>query len=320
MKILISGLGSIGRRHANNCQSLGCSELIGVDPDCERRKRFEQETNGSTYINWDDAVASGGDLAIITSPNRFHVDQALLAANAGLHLFVEKPLGISRDGVNELIAIIQKKELFAHVGSNWKFHPAFQRMKTLLDARQVGKVTCVQVLAGQWLPDWHPWEDYRKGYSARADLGGGIVFDSHELDCLTWLLGDVESITGFTSNTGILDITTEDIACACIRFKNGALASISMDYLQRSYRRQYHISGDRGTMEWDIQTGRLSVYDAISDTTTTEDVNQQDLNEMYVRQLRHIFLGISQKVDPITPVSQASEVLELQLRLKEGCG
>jgi predicted dehydrogenase len=315
MKILIIGLGSIGLRHARNFAALGAEIAHGVDPSPERRERFERETGGRGFATLDEALAQKPDLAVVASPSRMHIAQALACARAGCHLFIEKPLGTSLEGIDTLIAEIGARKLFAHVGSNFKFHPAMQTMHRLLQEGALGTLTAAQVLAGQWLPSWHPWEDYRQGYSARAELGGGIVLDTHEFDYLLWLLGPVTRVEGFCSRSGTLEIDTEDVACACFQFESGVLATVQVDYIQRDYRRRYHVSGDAGTMEWDFSAGTLTVYRASDGARDVIDV-KEDLNEMYVRQSRHVLESIASGGAPATPVAHASRVLDIQLRIR----
>ena len=317
MQILIVGLGSIGRRHARNFKSLGITNIIGFDPSEERRNQFKHETELEVSNDFDVAIQGQPDLTVIASPSRFHLGQALLAAKAGSHLFIEKPLAVSLDGIDELEKVINNKNLFVHVGSNWKFHPAFLTMKRILDENQLGQVTGAQIIGGQWLPDWHPWEDYRNMYSSQQVLGGGVVFDSHEFDYLTWLLGPVKDVQGMTSKTGVLDIDTEDVAVACLRLANNVLATIHIDYIQREYRRRLHVSGSLGTMEWDFSTGKIVLYKAEDKSHDILSVHLDDLNEMYIEQARHILRGVTEGIEPVTPLSSASDVLKILLKLKE---
>ncbi|MDG2240298.1 MAG: Gfo/Idh/MocA family oxidoreductase [Longimicrobiales bacterium] len=316
MKAIIAGLGSIGMRHARNLRSLGVQDLIGFDPTAERRSRFVEEFGTTAVSGFAEGLKSAPDLAVIASPNRFHVEQAMLCAEAGCHLFVEKPLGTTLKGIDGLKRVVSEKGLFAHVGSNFKFHPALLKMQELIQSGALGRITGAQILAGQWLPGWHPWEDYRKVYSARSDLGGGIVFDTHEFDYLTWLLGPAEQISGFTTNSGALEIDTEDVAAACLVFSSGVIATIQVDYIQRAYRRRYHISGDSGTIEWDFAKGLLDFYSIESDETVTFDVSEE-VNEMYLRQMEHVLEGTRTDIAPMTSLDQAAHVLDLQIRLRK---
>ncbi len=315
MRVLISGLGSIGTRHAKNLFALGVTDLVGFDPDKGRRDQFSEEHQAETYESFEEALSACPDLAVIASPNRFHVDQALLAVEIGCHLFIEKPLGDRLDGVDRLIEKVQDKQVFAHMGSNWKFHPAFQKMKDLLSVRAIGTVTGAQILSGQWLPDWHPWEDYREGYSARSDLGGGVVLDSHEFDYITWLLGPIDEIKGYSVRSPVLETETFNVACACLKMKSGALVTIHMDYVQRESRRRYHLSGDEGTIEWDLQSDRVSLYRAGSHDTEYFETPLGNVNDMYLEQTRHVLNGLSSSEPPVTSLLHARETLSAQLVL-----
>ena len=316
MRVVVLGLGSIGMRHARNLSSLGVRDLIGMDPTPERRSRFESELGSRTVESLEAALAAAPNLAIVASPNVFHLPQALACARAGVALLIEKPLGTDHAEVAGLLTETEERGLFVHVGSNWKFHPAFTTMKALLDEGRIGRVVGAQVLAGQWLPDWHPWEDFRHGYSARRDLGGGVVFDSHELDYLTWLLGPAKALVGFASRSGALEIETEDVAGACLRFPGGAVATLQLDYIQREPRRRYHFTGTEGTIEWDLQAASVHLYKATDRLTHTIECRMDDLNEMYVAQTRHVLDGVRTGCTPMTPLAQAAQVLELQLALR----
>ncbi len=69
-------------------------------------------------------------------------------------------------------------------------HPGLQKIEEWINQDKLGKIYSVQVDLGEYLPDWHPWEDYRQSYAARADQGGGVVLTLiHELDYLHWLFG-----------------------------------------------------------------------------------------------------------------------------------
>jgi predicted dehydrogenase len=315
LKILIAGLGSIGMRHARNFQVLGASVELGVDPSEERRARFVREIGGEAFASLEEGLTRSPTLVVVASPSRFHVQQATLCVLAGCDLLIEKPIGTSDSGVAALKAAIAASKRFVHVGSNFKFHSAFREMRRLLDENSLGQVTGAQVLAGQWLPDWHPWEDYRLGYSAQEKLGGGIVFDTHEFDYLMWLLGPIDRIEGFSTSSGCLEIETEDVACACMRFASGVLATLQVDYIQRDYRRRYHISGDGGTMEWDYTTGRIDIFRAGSGERQVLDV-REDINTMYLRQAQHVLDGVTSRIDPVTPVEHAQRVLELQSKIR----
>lgn len=320
MRVGIAGLGSIGMRHARNLKTLGVTDIVGFDPDHDRRTAFASSIGGTARTDWAETLDDGLDLAVIASPNAFHLPQAIAAAKKDVHLFIEKPLGLDAEEAGELSRIVAASGLFAHAGSNWKFHPAFKRMKRLLDQGAIGRPTGIQVVAGQWLPDWHPWEDFRKSYSARKDLGGGAVNDTHELDYMSWLLGPVTGIIGMTAHSGALPIETEDVAVCSMRFANGALGSLLTDYIQRCRRRRYHISGDRGTIEWDFQTGLVQLFQPGDEPGAIYDETVFDLNQMYLDQMHHVLDAVKSedrsKGEPVTSIDTMISIMQLQLQWK----
>ena len=135
-----------------------------------------------------------GRQVVITTPTASHLSLALEAAEHGCHLFIEKPLAHAWQGVDRLVDLVEHGRLVTLVGCNLRFHPGLRAVKNLLAEKAVGRVIAVRAEVGQYLPDWHPEEDYRKNYSARRALGGGIVLDAiHEIDYVRWLLGEVRS-------------------------------------------------------------------------------------------------------------------------------
>ena len=158
-----------------------------------------------------------------------------------------------------MLELARSKNLVTLVGCNLRFHPGLVAVKRLLEQGVAGRIVAIRAEVGQYLPDWHPGEDYRQGYSARLDLGGGIILDAvHEIDYVRWLLGPVRSVACFAGKLSHLEVETEDTAALLFRFSNGTIGEVHLDYVQRAYSRTCHIIGDEGTIRWDYSTGRRS--------------------------------------------------------------
>lgn len=312
MKVAIFGLGSIGRRHAKCFKIAGASEVIGMDPATDRRTQFQEEFGFKSYENEAIAFEQKPNLIIIASPNRFHIEQGLECLKNNVPMMMEKPIGTRLEQIEDFANKIVSQSLFFHMGSNWKFHPAFLKMSEIIESGDIGRPISGQVLAGQWLPDWHPWEDYRHMYAARKDLGGGAIFDTHELDYLLWLLGDVKRFVGFHIHSGALEISTEDVASASIEFRSGALVSITTDYIQRLGRRRYLVACSEGTLDWEFTRGTIEVYHAATKQTESIEVTLSDLNEMYVAQAAHVLECVKNGYEPKTTIKHALMVAKLQ--------
>jgi predicted dehydrogenase len=175
------------------------------------------------------------------------------------------------------------------------------------------------VEVGQYLPDWHPEEDYRRGYSASPELGGGVILDAiHEIDYIRWLLGPVRSVTCFAGKLSELEIGTEDTAALLLRFGSGSLGEVHLDYVQRAYSRTCHVIGDEGTIRWEYTSGGTRVYRA--ETRRWETVNDPTgwhPNDMYVEELAHFLRCLDGDDLPTLDVFEAARVLEIALAAKE---
>jgi predicted dehydrogenase len=317
LRFLVVGGGSIGKRHLRNLLYLS-QEASVVEPAGKRAGEIRKKYNVKVYPALDEALKERYDAAVICSPNIYHIPAALKIAREGVHLFIEKPLSHNLNGVTELVRSVKKKKLHTFMGSNFKFHPSFKLMKKLLDSGRIGRVLSFAVISGQYLPDWHPWEDYRKGYSANKSLGGGILLDSHDFDYIQWFLNPVKRIACLTGKRGGLRIDTEDIAETIAELKDNTIGSVHVDYLQRPYGKKYYFYGEKGTLEWDYREKRVSLYE-VGDKKWRyfkEDKNY-DLNQMYVEEMKHFLRVLNGKEDSKTDIYTAIQVLKVILSAKE---
>ena len=224
MKFLIAGLGSIGRRHLRNLVALGERDIVlyrthrATLPDDELAA-FPADTDFAA------ALDHKPDAVIIANPTALHLDVAIRAAEAGCHILMEKPILHSLDRVDELEVALQRGGGKMLVGFQFRFHPTLRKAAEILREGAIGRPLSVHVHFGEYLPAWHPWEDYRQGYAARSDLGGGVILTQcHSLDYLHWLIGEADSLWAFTGSLN-LGLPVEDTAEIGLHFADGAIGS-----------------------------------------------------------------------------------------------
>lgn len=315
----VIGCGSIGQRHIANLQALGVKDILAFDVQEERRQETHQKFNvqavATTEAGWD----HNPDVAVIAAPTSLHVPLALEAANQGCHLFIEKPLGAGGAGVRELLTAIKQHGLIALVGCNMRFHFGPSTIKCLLGKGVVGNVTGAVLDAGSYLPGWHPWEDYRRTYSANASMGGGVVLDGiHEIDYARWLLGEIDTVYAQGGKLSSLDIDTEDTVDIIMRTAAGANVSIHMDYIQHPGSRTCKIIGEEGTIIWDIGPGEVRVYTASNDSWQTfAPPTDYSINQMYLDEMSHFLRCLDGMEKPAQDVREAAKVLDIALAAKE---
>jgi len=292
MRFLIVGCGSIGKRHLRNLLSLGVKNIGALDVRPDRLKEARSQFPVSAYSDMESALDAGADAVVICTPPSVHLSEALAAARAGCHMFVEKPLAEKLEGVEELMKEVTERGLRTLVGCNFRFHPGLRFVKQLLGRGAIGKVVAAHARFGQYLPDWHPTEDYRDGYSGHSSLGGGVILDRiHEFDYLCWLFGVAREVSCTADHLSSLDIDTEDVAEATLLFGGGVVASVSLDYVSRVYKCELEIVGEGGSAIWSFQDGSVRWYDANKRAWQVVGLEPYDPNEMYVDEMKH-FLAV----------------------------
>ena len=258
-------------------------------------------------------------MVLICTPTSSHLPLAREAAEHGCHIFIEKPLAAGRAGVDWLCEAIRQRGLVSLVGCNMRFHPGLKQVKRLLEEGAIGRVTAMRAEVGHYLPDWHPWEDYRQSYSARRELGGGVILDAiHEIDYARWLFGEVELVACLAGKLSRLEIHTEDTAAILFRFRGGALGEIHLDYVQRSYSRDCQIIGDEGTIRWDYSRGEVCCdLGSTKQAKLFSNPPGWQPNDMYVDEMRHFLACLEGIERPTQDVFEGARALELALAAKE---
>ena len=178
MKFLICGIGSIGLRHLKNLKLLGEKDIIVYSTGKSVMEGVKEELKDIEVFNsFEEALAQKPNVCMITNPTSMHTDLAIKAANANCNLYIEKPLSHSLKDLKTLQEIVNKKELITLVTYQFRYHPHLNKLKEIFDLKdnKYGKPLYVTTEWSEYLPDWHPWENYKEGYSARKDLGGGVL-------------------------------------------------------------------------------------------------------------------------------------------------
>ncbi len=149
------------------------------------------------------------------------------------------------------------------VAFQFRHHPGLLQAKKLIVDGEIGRVVSAHVHFGEYLPAWHPWEDYRQGYAARADLGGGVVLTQcHSLDYLPWLVGEVKSVWGMMDKISDLEVDVDDTAKIGLRFVSGAMGSLHLDYNQQPPSHHLEVIGTKGSLQMDFADGAVRIYRA----------------------------------------------------------
>ncbi len=303
MRVAVIGQGSIGRRHAAILLELG-QEVAVYDPSHEVRM-----PDGVLRAASARECLAGADAAVVASPSSAHPADARTAIELGVPVLVEKPLALDAARAAELDCLAQQRGVMLSVAMSLREHAGVRALAGLLAEGAVGRVLRASAWCGSWLPDWRPGSDYRHGYSARAELGGGVLLDVavHELDYLLWLVGPVRSVSALARQVSELETDVEDVALIIMELASGSVAEVAVDYFDRSYTRGCRIVGSEGTIHWSWEDQRLTRHDAAGSSSQLEVPS--DVAPAYRRQLERFLSAVLDGSPAPVPAAEACRVL-----------
>ena len=273
LRVLVAGCGSIGQRHIEVLRGLGISELAACDPSEVSRAAVAQAAPGiRLYAEYADALAAEKpDAVFILTPTRLHIRMAMQALEAGAHVFIEKPLANSPEGVAGLQALAQEKRLKVMVGFCFRYHEVLRKAKTMLEAGEIGRLVSVRAMMGEPFYAIHP--DYMNLYYSKYSGAFELV---HDLDLAIWFAGQdilrVQSVYGSFSDMGMASPDTVEML---LTFQDRCVANVHLDFFQTPRRRQIDLIGTGGVItvefaSWDEAT--LSVFTRTQDAWRRETI------------------------------------------------
>ena len=326
MKFLIAGLGSIGRRHFRNLIALGEKDIVLLRThkatlSDDELAGYPVETDLREALNTHQPEA-----VIVANPTAMHMDVAIPATEAGCHILLEKPVSHSLEGLDVLQKTAEKLASKILVGFQFRYHPTLNKARELIQSNRLGKVLGVHAHWGEYLPQWHPWEDYRQSYAARPELGGGVIVTlTHPLDYLRYLLGEIEFLWSFNGHISPLEVDVEDAAEIGLKFINGAVGGVHLNYFQRPPVHRLEIVGTDGTLRWDNADGILHFYKSpapfgsyldnppapvLESFSPPEDFER---NQLFVAQTRHFIEVVRGESEPMCTLEDGIQALRLAL-------
>ena len=317
-RCVFAGLGGIGQRHLRNLRAL-LGDSVEVVAYRVRRERqtlddslqvvpgvdLEREYGVRVCTDLDEALSERPDVVFITNPSSLHVPIALEAARRGCHLFIEKPLSHSLEQVSELAALCDAQGLVTCVAYQLRYHPGFLRLRELLAENAIGKVLSVRAEVGEYLPGFHPYEDYRRMYASNSALGGGVTLSQiHEIDFLCALFGAPRRVFSMGGHVSSLEVDVDDLSLSLLEFARAdgspLFVELHQDFVQRPGQRSTTVIGERGKIVWSLSGRFLEHVDESGRSLDRQDYTQFPRNRAFVDGLAN-FLGCVIRGEACTP-------------------
>jgi len=332
MKILFIGLGSIGQRHLRNIlKKYKDAEIFALR---KLKRNFELDNNNKIIGN--NLIEKYGireisrineikkfniDTVFINSPSSMHLDNLAYFIKEKMNIFIEKPLSDKIEKAKIFLPKIKKNpNLKIMIGHQLRFNKCLIKIKSILKNNELGKICGANIYHGENLNNFHTYENYKKIYAAKKNLGGGVVLSQiHEIDYMTYLFGHPYSVYARGGKTSNLKIDVEDYVNVIFDFrdKNNIFSiSMTLDYLQNPKKRELFITGTKGSLHWDYYNDIINInfFNGVKKTLRFKLKNR---NELFIREIEHFFDSFKKNKKIESTYFQAYKSLEIAEKIKK---
>lgn len=334
LRVCFVGLGSIGQRHLRNLlqatggdvevsavRNVRTAPVLTDNMQVRAGEAVSDFYDVREIATLEEAVSLKPDAVFVTNPSNLHVPAALTAINAGCPVFIEKPVSHSMEGVNELVDAAAASGAPSMVGYQWRFHPALDYLRDLIDGETLGAVTSAHLVNAEYMPGWHEYEDYRTSYAGRRDLGGGaLVTQIHDFDFAYALFGLPEIVSAMGGKLSSLEIDVEDSVTTLLGYRraNGVVpVTVHLDYLAAPPKHRVSITFDRGQVNWDVLTGEIMLHRLENGATERHDFSGVNRADLFRLQISHFLQVLENKAVPPVSLGAARDSLAIALAAKK---
>jgi|SaaInlStandDraft_1057018.scaffolds.fasta_scaffold03496_4 predicted dehydrogenase len=307
----------MGSRHIENLRRLGFEDICTFSPNADPNKNKDFSSKfGTTHLSSLNEVKSySPDVVIIASPTHLHLEQILLSKELGAHVFVEKPLGDDLAKAKTLSKAWPEQLVFFQANV-LRFHPAVKAIQSFLQQEKLGNLLRAHLHYGAHLEDWHPGEDFRQSYAAKAEMGGGVALTlMHELDLALFFFGNVTRFEAHPLNTGALGIEVEDMVHYTLEHDQIPLVSVHANMVERPVRRQLEIVGSQGRLTYNFEEDALLWHQPdgfVEDLPIPGGIGGKEaLDRAYIAELSHFFDAVSGRITSAVGWDEALESLNI---------
>ncbi len=257
LRVLQVGLGSMGKRRIRNLQELGIKDIIGFDPKEERRKEAQRLYHIQTVSDITEGLKKNPNCMIISTPPDLHYKYSKIAIKKNIHFFTE--VNLSSSDISKIIEELKQKKVVGVPSSTMLFHPIIKQLGKLIKKKTIGKPLTVYHHFGHYLPNWHPWEDYRNFYVSKKETGAAREVVPFELVWMSHLFSDVYSVYGDIDKISTLEANIDDIYQILIEFVNGIKCTFIVDVISEPAINETRITGNKGMIYCDHNTGTIKI-------------------------------------------------------------
>ncbi|MBP2636935.1 MAG: putative dehydrogenase [Firmicutes bacterium] len=321
MRVAVIGLGSMGKRRIRLIRKYDETiQIVGIDTKEERRVACTEEYGIETF--GDLAEAPQADCAFVCTSPLSHNKIITQCLTQGLHVFTE--LNLVADGYDTNIALARQQDLVLVLSSTFLYREEVKQIRHL--ARQANCMLNYTYHIGQYLPDWHPWENYKDFFVGNKQSNGCREIFAIELPWLTEVFGDIVGIDVVKSKMSSLDIDYADNYLVILQHASGCKGTLAVDVVARKAVRNLEVFGEQLYLRWDGSPTGLYVYDFAAkydvNVKLYKEVEQLDnyagfvVENAYADEIAAFFEAINTGKAPTYNFEQDKEILKIIDRIE----
>ena len=291
MKALQIGLGSMGKRRIRNLLSVGIKDITGFDKREDRRREAEDKYQINTFAELTADLLSESDILIVSTPPDRHLEYLKLAVKHGKPAFVEA--SVIKEGLKEVSESAKEANTLIAPSCTFRFHPGVKIVKDIVLSGKYGKLCNFIYVMGQYLPDWHPWEDIKDFYVGKKETSASREMVPFELTWLLDITGYPEEVFAFYSATHNMGVDIDDTYNVNFKFKE-FLGTLIVDVVSRFATRSLIMNLEKAQIRWNWEERRIRLYEAENKSwkhfdeptgKAESEYNKNIIEEMYVDEM-----------------------------------
>lgn len=241
------------------------------------------------------ALKENPDVVFICNVTSAHIKIAIECAKNKKNIFLEKPLSNNISQLKLFKKLVIKNKVKVFVGYMMRFHPLIQAIKKMIDSNKLKNIFYVNSVWGEYLPNWHKYEDYKKSYAAKKKLGGGAALTlSHEIDLMSFLFGKIKNYTLKKQFSSSLKINTDVSASYLIRFTNDIDCNINVNFLSNPPYRKLVIFSENLQLFFDYYKSTLKIINSNNKIKIIK-IKNFNRNDLFIKELKYFFKKLKKR-------------------------
>ena len=264
MNILILGYGSIGSRHGRILQESG-HKVAFLRSGHGVMKPNNDLIDFNFFTDLNSAIEEWNPAYIVDcTPSALHHHNLLALKDFGIPMLLEKPLLTANNSIDtesrKSLAEISKT-MNIGISFQYRFNELIEKGREFSHSLDSGDAISGYCIWSEYMPKWHPWEDYRKSYVSRSDLGGGCLLSMcHPFDYLEFIIGPIKHLKITNLSLGNLEIDVDDSIRCLVEFENNSVIMLFISMNSNYERHSLRLDTYHHSFQADLMNNRVNIY------------------------------------------------------------